>query len=585
MFYVVAVSVAIGLLGVGFGLLMWITREPRGDVKKKEKDLNQRMYELAILKALGERIGYSLNIQNIADVITGSLHQFIEYSLTSYMLIEPEKILFKVHIEESVSRKFIDNVRDRMLKSLSALLDKDFSKIAVEEVLTGAILVEDVEQPVQSFFNIPLIIGDKVVGVITVAHTKAGLYKEDEMTILYKITKQASTAVTKLEEVVETEQRKLNAMVESMSEGVVMTDKDYRIVVVNPPAKRVIGQESKEDLTIFDFIDNLEGKFDIRGKLEESVKLSKVLIVEDVLIHDRFYKIIVSPVKSSLSMATDKEVIGGVTIFHDITHEKEIERLREDFTAMMVHELRSPLSGIRMAAQVLQKETSKKSGVTTIDADTVDTMFDSSSRMLGLVNDLLDVAKLESGKFELDKSVSSVKEVIADSLKLMEPVAKKNKIKLDLIFGPDIPTGVNLDPQRITQVITNLLSNAIKFSDTDSSIYVQVLHKTLDGDTLVLAREAGIKWFVGKKNTITIPNCESLIVAVTDSGIGMGKADMLQLFNKFKQLKATAINEQKGTGLGLSIVKSIVEAHGGVTGVASEKGSGSTFYFTIPICG
>jgi len=201
-----------------------------------------------------------------------------------------EKVLFKVHLEKSVHRGFIDEVRDRMLKSLSALLEKEFKREQVNEILSGAIIVDEVEEPVRSFFNIPLAIGDRVVGVLTVSDTKAGLYKEEEMTILYKITSQASKAVTKLQEVVKTEQSKLNAMVESMADGVVMTDLDYRVMVVNPSAKNIIGWQGKNEVTIFDFIDKLGNTFDIRGKLEESVKLNKSYILDKILINDKFFR-------------------------------------------------------------------------------------------------------------------------------------------------------------------------------------------------------------------------------------------------------------------------------------------------------
>jgi transcriptional regulator with GAF, ATPase, and Fis domain len=159
------------------------------EIEEKSKDMSSRMYELAILKELGDRVGYSLDVHQIIDVITGSLHQFIDYSAVSYMLLEPEKVLFKIHLEKSVHREFINEVRDRMLKSLGALLDKEFKVNQVEELISGAILIEEVKEPVQSFFNIPLVIGGKVVGVLTVADTQSGLYKESEMTILYKITK------------------------------------------------------------------------------------------------------------------------------------------------------------------------------------------------------------------------------------------------------------------------------------------------------------------------------------------------------------------------------------------------------------
>src|SRR3989338_3539558 len=153
------------------------------------------------------------------------------------MLFEPDKVIFKVHLKRSVHRRFVTDIRDRMLGSLSALLDREFDKKDVKEILSGAILIEELDEPVRSFFNIPLVIDEKVVGVLTVADTKTGLYKEEEMTILYKIIQQASKAVTSLQGVVKTEQKKLNSMVESMADGVVMTDNDYRVVVANPAVK------------------------------------------------------------------------------------------------------------------------------------------------------------------------------------------------------------------------------------------------------------------------------------------------------------------------------------------------------------
>src|ERR1035437_9441366 len=93
--------------------------DKENEIKNKEKEMTSKMYELAILKELGDRVGYSLDVHEIIDVITGSLHQFIDYCAVSYVLIEPEKLLFRVHLEKSVHRGFIDDIRDRMLKSLS----------------------------------------------------------------------------------------------------------------------------------------------------------------------------------------------------------------------------------------------------------------------------------------------------------------------------------------------------------------------------------------------------------------------------------------------------------------------------------
>src|SRR3989338_5378545 len=560
------------------GFFYWKIYKLKKDVDKNEEKMRRGMYELAILKELGDRTGYSLNIQNIIDVITGSLRQFIDYSVTSYIFVEPEKIIFKAHLEKSVSREFIDSIKKRMVSSLSAILNKDFSKTRIEEILSGAILTEYMNEPVRSFFNIPLVIGGRAVGILTIADTKTGLYKEDEMTILYKITKQASSAITSLQEVVEAEQRKLNAMVSSINEGVVMTDKDYKIVVVNPAAKIAVGLGLKEDVSIFDFIEKLGGKFDIKEKLEESVKLDKFLTVDDILIDDRFFQIFLSPVKSSFGLSKD-EIIGAVVVFHDITLKKQVEKMRDDFTSMMVHELRSPLDNIKKISELLLKKKKSKS-----DLEYMGFIFQDSTRMLELVNDLLDVAKLEAGKFEIGKQSADIIEIIKERVNFFKTNAKFSKVALETYFDPNTPLKIEFDSSRIVQVLNNLLSNAIKFTPEKGTVSIQTLLHKKGQNIEDEAKVIGAKWFLNKnlKNINNIPN--SLIVAVTDTGVGLSQDKIVQLFSKFKQFRvAIEAGEKKGTGLGLVVVKGIVEAHGGVVGVASQEGVGSSFYFNLPL--
>lgn len=545
--------------------------------------MNRRMYELAILKELGERIGYSLNIQQIIDIITGSLRQFIEYSAVAYMLLEPEKIIFRVDLERSVNRKFIDEMRGKMIRSLSALLEKDFISTPIEEVLSGAILVEDVEEPVGSSFNIPLVIGGKVVGILTIAHTKFGLYKEEDMTILYKITRQASQAVTKLQEVVEIEQRKLNAMVESMEDGVLMTDKDFRILVANPAVRGIIGFTGQpDDLTIFDFIGNLGDKFDIRGRLEESVKHGKTAGPIELVIGESFFQIFVLPVKTSVGVNVG-EILGGVVIFHDITKERQAEKMREDFISMMVHELRSPLNGIQKTAEAMSKWDKKKAEDQTNKYSQM--IFDCSSNILELVNDLLDAARLEAGRFELRKTPANIGQIIADRVKFFEASAQSSQLNLSLVLGQNLPAEAVFDPTHIAQVLNNLISNALKFTNPGGTITVKAVKHQQGKNLTMEGKETGVDIKLGEaaKKLQNVPN--AVVVTVTDTGVGISTEDQKQLFNKFKQLgnHALVIDEKRGTGLGLVIAKGIVEEHGGIIGVESEEGTGSTFYFTVPI--
>lgn len=581
LFSTLLLLLAVALVVAGVFLYLFLGRQ-RKALEHKLHHMERRMFELSIMKELGDRIGYSLNVQNIIDIITGSLHQFIEYSAVSYMLLEPEKLIFKVHLEKSVSRSFVNDIKSRMQKSLSALLNKDMQKMTVEEVLSGAIIVDDTATLVQSFFNIPLVIGEKVVGVLTVAHTTAGLYKEEETTVLYKITRQASQAVTRLQEVITIEQRKLNAMVASISEGVVMTDRDYRVVVVNPAARRILGLQDTQEVNIFDLIDRLGGRFDIRGKLQESVELDKILTADDVIIGERSYQIFVSPVKGTIGLNAH-EVLGGVVIFHDITHDKELEKLREDFTSMMVHELRSPLAAIKMMTQYLSKKKTAANAKTQGQYNKL--IQKNAVNMLNLVNDLLDVAKLESGRFEIHIEPMNMATTITDKVSFYSPMANDRGIALTAQLSPNIPEAIPGDTVRIGQVLGNLISNALKYTHRGGSV---TIHSFVHKKGTAWSREAAaekIHWFLTSAEAKLKDMSNALVVSITDTGDGIAAEKIPQLFNKFVQLRSRATDEegQKGTGLGLVIAKGIIEEHNGTIGLASEEGRGSTFYFTLPI--
>lgn len=568
------------------GFYFWQSQSLRRELKQQEKNrikkhvqMRRRMYELAITKELGDRIGYSLNIENIVDIISGSLNQFIKFSAVSYMLIEPEKIIFKIHLEQSVSRDFIDEVKKRMITSLSALLEKKLPETKIEEVLSGAILVDDIDEPIRSYFNIPLVIADKVVGVLTVSHTKAGLYQEEEMTILYKIIKQASQAVTKLQEVVKTEQSKLNAMVESMAEGVIMTDKDMRVIIANPAARSIIGLKPEEEPNIFNIIDKFEGKFAFKDKLEESIKLDKPQVFDDVLLDDNIYKILIAPVKSDFYLLKN-EILGGVVIFHDITKEKELEKMREDFTSMMVHELRSPLDGIKKISQELQEDYVKNDKSSY--EEFVKLIFNNSSRMLEMVNDLLDAAKLEAGKFEIEKESTDIKKIIEDRYNFYKLLADEAKVNIELYFANDLPKKIEVDPNKISQALNNLISNSVKFNKDGGKIFLQAFLHKFKQNINQEAKGQGIKWFDVSPGNDLQDFPSAVIISVTDTGQGISEKNQDKLFNKFKQFAATAKGEKKGTGLGLVIAKGIIEAHGGRIGVGSVENEGSTFFLAVP---
>ena len=556
-------------------------RRTRRNILEKDREAKRRLYEIAILKEISDRTGYSLNIQKILDVIVGSLNQFIEYSAVSYMLLDPAKIIFKVDLERSVSPQYIKDIRTRMLSSLSALSGRDLGEMSIEDTLTGALTLDITPEPILSYFNIPLVIAEKLVGVLTVSHVKAGLYKEEEMEILYKIVHQASQAVTRLEEVVRTEQGKISATLESMSEGVVMTDVDYHIVAANPVAKEIIGYHDSVP-TIFNFIDAFKGILDVRGNLEEAIKLDKIITIDEIFFGNKYYQVVVSPVRSNEGF-TKGQILGGVILFHDITHEKEAEKMRKDFTSMMVHELRSPLGNIKKIGELMK--TSKILEDKKVSSEYASMLYDSSSSMLDLVNDLLDVAKLEAGKFDVDKQVVNIKDILAERARFFDATARDSGVDLKVFIDADTPSGVRADPKRISQVINNLLSNAINYTPKGGKVTaICFMHKKGEIITDEAVRLT-IPWAIDNMPTDTDVVSDSVVVAVSDSGEGISSENIQKLFNKFTQFASNVRRDSsnKGTGLGLVIVKGVVDAHGGTIGVGSKVGVGSTFYFTLPL--
>ncbi len=559
-------------------------KKKENEIKKEREEATRRIYELAILKELGERFGYSLNVEEILQIITGSLNQFIDYTAVGYVVINAEKIKVNTHIERSVGDKFVAEMKSKMIDSLSALTDKTYDPSKIEEVISGALTLDDVEDKIGSIFNIPLVIGGTVVGVLSVAHIRAGLYKEADMTILYKITNQASEAVSRLQEVVKMEQGKLNAMVESMGDGVLMVDSFYRIVVANPAVKKIINFDSKDrEINVFDFVDFLGGKFDIRGRLEEAVAKKISYLSEKIKLGDNFFEIGVYPVLHSTNKGAD-QILGSVVVFHDITRDIELERVREEFTSMIVHELRSPLDGIKkifeliVSGSVLPESSQFK--------EYLSMAHQSSSSMLELVNDILDLSKLQSGKFEVNKEEANIKEVIENRIAFYKISANSRNISIIPYFDQGLPEKTNFDPQAVKQILNNLISNSLKFTSFGGKIFISAFllnpNEPIPGGVLENKEKQLIPVFPNE-NEINV-GAKSFCVVVSDTGIGIPENNIKDLFHTFKQAKISPVDkESKGTGLGLVIAKGIAEAHNGNIGVVSREGMGTSFFFTIPL--
>lgn len=517
----------------------------------QSKIQQQKILQVSILKEIQDRIGYSLNSEEVIDVITGSLKHIFPYSTSSSMVIKDNKIIFKSNVEESVSHSFMENVKVSMLASLKALLPSLTDKL--EEVLIGQPLDDTNVSRLSSFFHIPLVVNGKVVGLINLSSTKPNLYKEDEMTILYQITAQASNALTRLQQVLETEKGKLTSLISSLADGVFMLDNQKNILIINNSAKRFLKIPSSSP-SFFDIISAFPKEFDLI-KIFEEVSVKKLPKTDiEIKLGENTLQTFITPVISS-----QDETIGISVLLHDITLEKNLSRMKEDFTNMMVHELRAPLVAVKDSSELMLENSKLNEN----DRSQLLEVINSQSKvLLEQIADLLDAAKIEGGKLSVNKAQEDLGALIDQTVKTFKPVAEKRGITLSSAVSPLPP--VWLDRIRISEVLNNLISNSLKFTPSGGKITV----------------EAAVSGQFAK-------------VAVSDTGMGIPKEKQKDLFTKFYQIQdakhqlsgdfKTKLLDKGGSGLGLYVTKGIVEAHEGSIELESEEGKGTTVTFKLPL--
>jgi signal transduction histidine kinase len=259
-------------------------------------------------------------------------------------------------------------------------------------------------------------------------------------------------------------------------------------------------------------------------------------------------------------------VLGRIFAFRDATRERELDRMKSEFIMLVSHELRTPLTSIKGFSELILD--ADLSGLAPDLREYMVIIGSNADRLVALINDILDVTRIDTDRVELNPRLCSMEHAINQAIENVRPdlEAQAHTLRLDIM--PDLPQ-VWADPVRMIQIVTNLLTNAIKYTPDPGTITVQACYWRA-GDELPPAAQKD-----------QIMPC--VMVAVQDTGIGISPDDQQHLFERFYRAKTKTGELVGGTGLGLSIVKAFVNMHGGQVWFDSEPGVGSTFTFTVPV--
>ncbi|HBL59473.1 MAG TPA: hypothetical protein DDZ80_13435 [Cyanobacteria bacterium UBA8803] len=366
-----------------------------------------------------------------------------------------------------------------------------------------------------------------------------------------------------LENLVEKRTAYLTAIINNLVDGLLVTDNQGKVSQFNPALSQMFGWGNRH-LTAKDCQALLSTELtDLIHQTQSHHH--QVFTAEIKLSGGRVGQAVATAIdKASSAENSEYEFIGSVILIRDITAEKEVDRMKTDFISTVSHELRTPLTSVLGFAKLIRKkleevilpklpaEDKKIQRTVRQVKDNVDIIVSEGGRLTALINDVLDIAKMEAGKVDWNMQPLSVAEVVERAVSATAALFKEKKLRLINKVEDTLPEVIG-DRDRLIQVVINLISNAVKFTDS-GSIKCQAQY-----------------------------NEREVTVSITDTGMGIAEADLDKVFEKFKQVGDTLTDKPKGTGLGLPICKQIVEHHGGRIWVESELGKGSTFSFALPI--
>jgi signal transduction histidine kinase/ActR/RegA family two-component response regulator len=535
-----------------------------------------------LLSEMSERLSNTLHLSDVAQVLTRTVPEQIGAHTGGLLVLDEEGQVLELAGE------------GELLLALNDVLAAS-SDERRQQPIVGSLAPEwfppkalDLMRERGPELLVPLVIGEHVVGLWSLGSRLSGSsYNAAEVRALVTLGRQAAVSVQnarlirrlemqsqRLEEEVhlrthdlETERNRLNVVLQNMVDGLLVTDSLGRVLFTNPAFDEMVRRPART--TLGRQLDTALAFPALSGLIDETLEKQLRINTVDLSLRDLVLRASASALRDGLTV---------VTVLRDITHEVEVDRMKTEFISTVSHELRTPLTSIlgftklirrsfdRAIAPALPEEKRVQQAVERLDQN-LDIIVNEGERLTRLINDVLDIAKMEAGRIEWQDELIHIDSLVQKAVQSMSALAEEKGLTLNNQVQEDLPA-VLADPDRVSQVLTNLFSNAIKF--TEHGQIVVAARVLLPGSGVLSQKAPGL-------------SAPAVMVSVTDSGIGIPMEDMPRLFMRFQQVGGSSLtNKPKGTGLGLAICREIVIHYGGSIWAESSPGQGSTFSFILP---
>ena len=434
-----------------------------------------------------------------------------------------------------------------------------------------------------SLVGMPLIAGDEVVGVLMLSHPKTNFFNQSHMRLLKAIAGEIAIAIynaqlyeylaertSKLSSMLRNQEEQTsqnNAILQSLKDAVIVFGTDRQILSANAAAETILDREFDQLITMS--FDSLLQDLNIKLDFDPLA----VVFNNSVSSQNATQGLVIQLGAKSISVSlvpvvTDRgELLGACLIARDITREVESDRLKTEFIGTVSHELRTPMTSIKGYTQLLAMGSLGE--VNPTQKEFLTTIQQNAERMIAIINDLLDITKIETGSVELQPARLHVAEVLSVVISNAQSDLMQRNQEFTLNLAPNLPL-IWADQERLRQVVNNVLSNAIKYTPRDGKISIHATQMSFD--QIPVQQRSGLS-----------THRRYVAIAVQDSGVGIHPNEHEAVFERFYRTENPLKIEAGGTGLGLSLVRPLIELMGGRIWVDSQLSAGSTFTFIVPV--